>query len=146
MLAVADTTLDLLVLELVLHGLGVGVLVLVLGILAPVDGGLEDDVLADRSRVGRGAGAILGAAAELGPGLALGYPRVDHLAVGDEADSPGRLDFLALVVDPVLDDGRAAVFVVDLLGGRELEGGLVEIFVVSPVVSVFRGKEKEIRQ
>lgn len=47
MFAVANTTLHLLVLQLVLHGLGVRVLALVLGVLAPVDAGSEDDVLAD---------------------------------------------------------------------------------------------------
>lgn len=47
MFAVANTALDLLVLQLVLHRLRVGVLALVLGILAPVDAGSEDDVLAD---------------------------------------------------------------------------------------------------
>lgn len=44
MFAVANTALDFLVLELVLHSLGVGVGALVLGVLAPVDAGAEDDV------------------------------------------------------------------------------------------------------
>jgi len=118
MLAVADTALDLLVLELVLHGLGVGVLALVLRILAPVGRGLEDDILAHRGGVGGGAVAVLGARAELGPTLALSDTRVDDLTVGDEADPPCRLDLLVLVVVVVLDDGGAAVLVGDLLRGR----------------------------
>ena len=137
MLAVANTALDLLVLELVLHGLGVGVLVLVLGVLAPVDAGLEDDVLADRRGVWGRALGVLCAEPELAPRFALRHARVDHLAVGDEADPPCGLDFLAIVVDLVLDDGGAAVLVGDLLRGRELEGCLVEVLVVGPVVSGF---------
>lgn len=60
MLAVADTALDLLVLELVLHALGVGVLALVLGLLLPVGRGAEDDVLAHRRGVGHGAQGVAG--------------------------------------------------------------------------------------
>lgn len=45
MLAVTDTALDLLVLQLVLHASGVGLLLL--GVLAPVRAGSEYDVLAN---------------------------------------------------------------------------------------------------
>lgn len=137
MLAVADTALDLLVLQLVLHGLGVGVLALVLGVLAPVEGRLEDDVLADRGGVGGRTGAVLGAKAELGPRLAVGDAGVDDLAVGDVADASCSLDLLAVVVQAVLDDGRAAILVGDLLGGREFGGGLLELVIVGPIVPVW---------
>ena len=136
MLAVANAALDLLVLELVLHGLGVGVLALVLGVLAPVEGRLEDDVLADGGGIGGRASAVLGAKAELGPRLAVRDTGVHHLAVRDVADASCSLDLLAIVVQPVLDDGRAAILVGDLLGGREFGGGLLELVIVGPVVPV----------
>ncbi len=136
MLAVADTALDLLVLELVLHGLGVGVLGLVLCILAPVDRRLEDDVLAHRCRVGRGTGGILGALSEFGPRLAVGHSRVHDLAVGDKADPPRRLDLLPVVVVSVLDDGCAAVLVGDLLGRRQIGRRGLVLLIVRPIVPV----------
>lgn len=134
MLAVADTALDLLVLQLVLHGLSVGVLALVLGVLAPVEGRLENDVLADRGGVGGRAGAVLDAEAEFGPRLAFSDAGVDNLTVGDVADASCGLDLLAVVVQAVLDDGRAAILVGDLLRGREFGGGLLELVIVGPVV------------
>lgn len=59
MFAVANTALDGLVLQLLLHGVRVGVLALVLGILSPVGAEAEDDVFANRGRVELRAGAIL---------------------------------------------------------------------------------------
>ncbi len=134
MLAVADTALDLLVLELVLHALRVRVLALVLGLLAPVRAGLEDDVLADGRGVGRRSRGVGGAQAEFRPRLALGDAGVDDLAVRDEADPPRRLDLLAILVEAVLDDGCCSVLVLNLLDGGELDGRLVEVLVVGPVV------------
>lgn len=135
MLSVANSALDLLVLELVLHGLGIGILALVLGILAPVGRWLEDDVLANGCRIGCGTSTILGRSSKLGPALAIGDAGVDNLAMGDEANATGRLHLLVLVVDVILDDGRAAILVGDLLGGRELVGGLLGVDVVGPVMS-----------
>lgn len=124
----ADAALDLLVLELVLHALGVGVLALVLGLLLPVGRGPEDDVLADRGGVGRGPRGVAAREAKLGPLLALGDARVDDLAVGDEADAAGGLDGLAVLVEAVGDDGLCAVAVLDgLIAG---EGGAWDLFVV----------------
>lgn len=140
MLAVADTALDLLVAELVLHRLRVGVVGLVLGLLAPVDGRPEDDVLADGGRVGRRSGRVLGRVAELGPRLALRHPRVDDLAADHVAHPPGGLDLLPLIVEPVLDYGPCSVLVLNLLRRRQLgrdrrrRGRLLEILVVRPVV------------
>lgn len=128
MLLGADTALDLLVLELVLHALGVGVLALVLGLLLPVGRGPEDDVLAHGRGVGRGARRVAARQAELGPLLALGDAGVDHLAVGDEADAAGGLDRLAVLVQAVRDDGLCAVAVLDGLVARE--GGAWYFFVV----------------
>lgn len=136
MLAVADTAFDLLVPELVLHGLGVRVVGLVLGLAAPVDAGAEDDVLADGGGVGDGARGVLGRVAELGPCLALGHARVDDLAAHDVADPPRCLHLLSGIVEAVLDDGPGAVLVLDLLGRREIVGGggLLELVIVGPVV------------
>lgn len=136
MLAVTDTALDLLVLELVLHGDGVGVLGLVAGVLAPVNRGLEDDVLADRGGVRRRAGAVPARLPELGPRLPLRHPWVHHLAVLDQPDPPRRLDLLPVLVVAVLDHRRASVLVGYLLRRREVLWGLVEILIVGPVVSV----------
>jgi hypothetical protein len=134
MVAVADTALDLLVLELVLHRDGRGVGLLGLGVLAPVGAGPEDDVLADAGRVGRRTRRVLGRGAELGPRLAVGDARVDDLLVGDEADAAGRLDLLPVLVVAVLDHRCAAVLVGDLLGRGQLLDGLVQVLVVGPVV------------
>lgn len=148
MLAVADTALDLLILKLVLHGLGVGVVGLVLGLLAPVDRGAEDDVLADRRGVGRGALGVAGRVAELGPRLALRHPRVDDLAAHHVPHAPRRLDLLPQVVDPVLDDGPCPVLVLDLLRrGQVRRRGcrrrrLLEVLVVRPVVPASPGVRK----
>jgi hypothetical protein len=136
MLAVANTTLDLLVLELVLHGLGVGVGRLVLGILAPVDAWSEDDVLTDGCGIGGRAWGILCAEAKLGPGFSVGDAGVYGLGVGDESDAASRLDLLAVVIVAECDDGLGAVLVGDGLGGREIGGGLLDIVVVGPVVPV----------
>lgn len=134
MLAVTDTALDLLVLQLVLHLLRVRVLGLVLGILAPVDAGPEDDVLADGRRVMGRAGAVLCALAELAPGLAVGDARVDGLGVRDVADAARRLHSLALVIVAIGDGGLGAVLVGDGLGRREVGGCLLDVVVVGPVV------------
>jgi hypothetical protein len=137
MLSVTDTTFDLLVLQLVLHGLGVGIVGLILGVLAPVHAGAENNVLADGGGIGCRTLAILGAGAELGPVLAFSHERADCLSVGDEANPSGSLDLLAILVVAVLNHRRAAVLVVDLLRRRELRlCGLFEIVVVRPVVPV----------
>lgn len=134
MLLRADTALNLLVLELVLHALGVGVLALVLGLLLPVGRGPEDDVLADRGGVRGGSRGVVARQAELGPLLALGDARVDHLAVGDEADAAGRLDGLPVLVEVVRDDGLCAVAVLNrLVAGERGRGDFFVVVIVGPV-------------
>lgn len=141
MLARADTALDLGALELVLHALGVGVVLLLLGLLLPVGRGPEDDVFADGRGVAGWAGRVVGRQAELGPLLALGDARVDDLAVGDEADAPCRLDRLALVIQAVGDDGLGAVAVLDgLVWGQSGGDGLVVLIVIGPVARRQEGK------
>lgn len=137
MSAVANTALDLLVLELGLHGLGALVGALLLGILAPGDAGSEDDVLADGGGIGGRARGVLGAQAELGPRFPVCDTGVDCLGLGDVADAASRLDFLALVVVSVGDDGLGAVFVRDGLRRREFGGGLLDVVVVGPVMPIF---------
>lgn len=135
MLAVTDAALDLLVAKLVLHRLGVGVRLLVLGVLAPLVARPEDDVLADGGRVGHGGARVLCAVAELGPRLAVRHARVHPLGVRRVADAAGRLDLLALLVDVVVDDGLGAVLVAERLGGRELRAhDLVHVLIVGPVL------------
>lgn len=145
MLAVADTTLDLLVLELVLHRLGVGVCALVLGILAPVDAGAEDDVLADRRGVSGRASGVLGALAEFGPCFPVGDARVDRLLVGDVADAAGRLDLVPVVVVSECDDGLCSILVGDGLRRREVGRCLLVVVVVGPVVPVHGGVSSKIQ-
>lgn len=137
MSTVADTALDLLVLELGLHGLGVLVGALLLGILAPGDAGSEDDVLADGGGIGGRARGVFGAQAELGPRFPVCDTGVDCLGLGDVADAASRLDFLAFVVVSVGDDGLSTVFVRDGLRRGEFGGGLLDVVVVGPVMPIF---------
>lgn len=118
MLPVADSALHLLVPQLILHGLGVGILALVPGILAPVRRGAENNVLADGGGIVRGTGSIFGGLAKLGPSFTLGDAGVNDLAVSNVPDAAGGFHFLAFVVVPVLDDRCGAVLVLNLLGRR----------------------------
>lgn len=134
MFAIANTALDFLVLQLVLHGLGVGIGGLVLGILAPVDAWSEDDVLTNGGGIGSRAIAIFGAQAELGPCFSVGDTRVYFLDMADCFDATSGLDLLAVVVVAVGDDGPALVLVLDGLGRGKFGGHLLDIVVVGPVV------------
>lgn len=118
MLAAANTTLDLLVLELVLEL--VLLVALLLGVLAPVHTGAEDDVFADRCGIGRRASTVLVAEAELGPRLAVGDSGVDRLLVCDVSDAARRLDLVPVFIDSVGDCRLGSILVGDCLEGREL--------------------------
>lgn len=111
MFAVTNTTLDLLVLELVLHSLGVGILALVLGILAPVHAGSENDVLSDGCRISGRAIAILGAGTELCPLLSFSDAGVHGLLVCDVSDSTGSLDFLVVLIVTEGNDSLCSILV-----------------------------------
>jgi hypothetical protein len=132
MLSAANTTLDLLVLELVLEL--ILCVALLLGVLAPVEARSEDDVLANGCGIGSWASAVLGALAEFAPCFSVGYAGVDGLLVGDVADSAGELDLVSVLVDAERDDGLGSVLVGDGLGGREVGGGLLDVIIVGPVV------------
>jgi hypothetical protein len=97
MLSGTDTALDLLVLELVLHAALLRLLLL--RVLAPVDGWLEDDVLADGGGVHGWPWLVLLGETEFAPALALSDARADDLLHDSCANPPGRLDLLALVID-----------------------------------------------
>jgi hypothetical protein len=137
MLAVTDTTLHLLVLQLVLHGLGVGIGGLVLGILAPVHAWSEDDVLANGGGIVGRSWGVLGALAELGPGFPVSDSRVHGLGVGDVSDAASGLDLLAIVIVSISNDRLGSILVGDSLGGREFGGRrLLDVVVVGPIVPV----------
>ena len=137
MLTVANTTLDLLVLELVLHGLGGGVVGLLLLGLSPVDAWSEDDVLTDGSGVGSRACGILCAEAELGPCLSVGDAGVYGLGVGNESDSASGLNLTTVVIVTECDDSLCSILVGDSLRLGEIGGCLLDIVVVGPVVPFF---------
>lgn len=133
MLSAANTTLDLLVLELVLNAALLGALLLfLLGVRLPVDGGTEHDVLTNGGGIeGRSRGVAL-LKAELLPFAAFGDLGVDVFADNGSLNSAGNLHFLVVIVETVGDDGLGAVLVRDhLLRGER--GGVIEFFVVSPV-------------
>lgn len=136
MFAVANTTLDLLVLELVLHRLSVGVLALVLGVLAPVDAGSEDDVLTNGGGIGGRSGAVLCAEAKLGPGFSVSNSGVDRLLVCDISDTSSSLYFLSLVVVSKCNDCFGSILVGNRLGRRQVGGRLFVVVVVGPVVPI----------
>lgn len=133
MLSGTNTTLNLLVLELVLHAALLAALLLgLLGLRLPVDAGTEDKVLADGGGVERGTDGVALLEAKFGPGSPLGHLRVDMFTDNGGLDPAGDLHFLVIIVEPVGDDGLGAVFVRDhLLRGER--GGVVEFLVVCPI-------------
>lgn len=51
-----------------------------------------------------------------------------------EPDSTSRLDLLSLLVEPITDDCLGAIFVCgDGLGREGIVGGIIELFVISPI-------------
>ena len=132
MLSITDTTLNLLVLQLVLHGAGLGGLLL--GVLSPVGTWLEDDVLSDRGGVWCWAGLILLRLPELRPGLALGDTWVDDLFHEGCADAACSLNFLAIVVQSPGNSSDGSVLVGSSGVRWKLVGGLIELVVVGPVL------------
>lgn len=132
MLSTANTTLDLLVLELVLHTALFALLFLLLRVCLPVHRRAEGDVLAYGGGVkGRTRGVAL-LESELLPFAAFGDLRVDIFTDDGSLDSASNLHFLIIVVKAVGDDGLGAILVRDhLLRGER--GGVIEFLVVSPV-------------
>lgn len=133
MLAAANTTLDLLVLELILDAtlLTTGLLSF-LGLRLPVHAWSEDDVLADGGGVKRRTGSMALLETEFRPCPPLCDLRVYVLLDDSGSDPTGDLDLLAFIVEAVGNDGLCAIFVDgDLLRGEG--GGVIELLVVGPV-------------
>lgn len=133
MLSVTDTTLDFLVLKLVLHAALLAALLLsLLGLYLPVGAWAEDDVLADGGGIESWAWGVALLEAKLGPRSALGHLRVDMFALDGGFDAARDLHFLVVVIETVGDHGLGAVLVLDhLLRGER--GGVIELLVVGPV-------------
>lgn len=136
MLSSTDTALDLLALQLVLHRSRLWLLLL--GILAPVDAWLEDDVLADGGGVHSWSSLVLSRKSELAPLLALRDTRGDNLFHNGCADAARGLDLLAIIVQAVCDDRLGSIFVGGDLLWWEFEGGVVELFVIGPVLAAVK--------
>jgi hypothetical protein len=134
MLSAANTALDLLVFQLVLHSLGAGISLALLLVLAPVDAGAEDDVLAHGGGIGGRSLCVLNARAEFAPCLAIGHTGVHGLLVCGVANTAGCLDLLSVFVVVKGDDGFRAVLVRDGLGGWEIGAGLLVVIIVGPVL------------
>lgn len=132
-LSAANTTLDLLVLELILHAaLLAAVLLRLRSLCLPVDAGSESDVLTDGGSIERGSGSVALLETELGPGPPLRNLGVDMFANDGGLDPAGDLHLLALIVEAVRHNGLGAIFVrCDLLRGER--GGVIELLVVGPV-------------
>jgi len=128
-----NTTLNLLVLELILHAaLLAAILLSLLGLSLPVNAGTEDNVFTDGGSIERGTRGVALLETELGPRPALGHLRVDVFADDGGLDAAGNLHFLVVIVEAVGDDGLGAIFVGDhLLRGER--GGVIEFLVIGPV-------------
>lgn len=144
-LATANTTLDLLVLQLILHTALLATVLLRLSRLKlPVDAGPENNVLTHGGRIERRSGRVALLQTELGPGPPLRDLRVDMFAHNGRFDPAGHLHLLAFVVESVGDDRLRAIFVGrDLLRGES--GGVVELLVVGPVGAAGKWKKVLVR-
>lgn len=102
MLSGTNTTLNLLVLELILHAALLAALLLsLLGLSLPVGAGTENDVLTDGGGIERRTGGVALLVAELGPRSALSDLGVDILTNNGGLDAAGDLDLLVIVVEAV---------------------------------------------
>jgi hypothetical protein len=88
-----------------------------------------------RGRTCSWAFAILSRETKFGPSFALCYSGVHNLTVCGEAYPAGGLDLPAVVVKSPSHDSLGSVLVGSLGIRRELVGGIIEIFVISPVMA-----------
>ncbi len=133
MLSGTDTALDLLALKLVLYASCLWLLLL--GILAPVDTWLENDVLADGGGIECWASLVLCGHAELAPCLALCNAWADNLLVDSRANAAGGLDLLSIVVQAVGDDRLGSILVGGDLLWWEVKGVIVKLLVIGPILA-----------
>lgn len=101
MLAVTNSTFDLLVLQLFLQTALLALLLDLLGLSLPVHAGAEYNVLSDGGGIERRTWRMTLLQAEFGPSSSLSYAGVDVLFDDCCADATGGLDFLAVVVEAV---------------------------------------------
>ena len=123
MVALADTALDLCVLQLCLL---LGVIALVLGARFPVRHGPEGNILSDRHRVRLRARRLALLLPELGPRFTLSHPRVHRCLDQRLLDAPCRLVPPPVIADAVAYDGLGSIFV---LGHSLLWEGDVEVVI-----------------
>lgn len=136
MLSGTDTALDLLSLQLVLHRSWLWLLLL--GILAPVDAWLEDDVLADSGSIQSWASLVLSGESELAPLLPLRNARGDNLLDNGCANAAGGLDLLSVLVQAVCDDSLGSILVGGDLLRWEFLGVVVELLIIGPVLAAVK--------
>lgn len=138
MLSGTNTTLDLLVLQLVLHAaLLASILLGLLGLCLPVGARTENDVLADGGSVERGTSSVALLKAEFGPRPALSNLRVHIFADDGGLDAAGDLNLLVVVIETVGDHSLGSIFVGNhLLRGES--GGVVKFLVVGPVCTAVK--------
>ena len=142
MLPVANPTLDLHVLQLLLR-IVPDLLVLLLPVLLPRDAGSEDDVLAHARGVEARSRGVALFEAELGPALALGDTGVDVFFDDGGADAAGGFDALTVVVEPVGYNGFGAVFVRGYGLGGQGRGVIEVVFdIIGPVWTADRMSER----
>lgn len=126
MVALADTALDLCVLE---FGLLLRFVALIFAAGFPVGDGAEGDVFGDRDGVCLWACGLALFLSEFRPLLSFGDAWVYDLLYDGLLNAPCCLVFPAVFADAVGDDGFGSVFVLDDLLGREGgEGGLLVLF------------------
>lgn len=149
MVGTTNTTLDLLILQLILHG--PRIIDLFLCIFSPVGAGPEYDILtyagcvrcrldircqlflpSTSIRFSTYSCGVLLRKAELRPLLPLCYSWVDDFFDCCESDAAGGFDFLALIIYSPCNDSFGTILVGSSLRGREFVG-ILKIFVVGPV-------------
>ena len=124
MVALANTTLDLCVLE---FGLLLRLIALVLGACFPVRYWPENDVLSHGDGICLWAGWLALFLTKLGPLLSFGDTWVYDLLDDGLLDAAGGLDLLA-ILNTVGDDCFGSILVLDDLVGWERGGGLLVVF------------------
>jgi hypothetical protein len=101
MLSLANTTFDLLILQLLLNTTLLSFLLSLLGMYFPVNAGTEDDIFADRGGIKRGTGRVALFESKFAPCPSLGDLWVYVFLDNGCADSAGDFDFFAVVVEAV---------------------------------------------
>ena len=131
MLTITNSTLDLLVLQLLLDTSRLRLLLF--RILFPIRARSEDDVLTYWGGICCWSCRVFLWKPKFCPWFTFCDTRVDNFFDGGEADAAGCLYFLAVVIEAPWNDGFGAIFVGGCGGRREFVGDFVEVLVVGPV-------------